>query len=216
MLQSGLTTEQQLLAAAPNLKLRLGVVNGHGEQKGVDARIVTDLTELSRIRAICDAVLVGGDEDLRIGVELAQSHGVRVHLLSVENSRVSELLRHEADTTAVLGESSIKSFLHLREDGTPAGQIASPTFCPAPAPTPAAVSPTAEDLTNITLAVRDYLTAISADDGRDLKAALGTSRKVPSEHDGKLLACARTSLGRPLSQPEKRVMREELRRQLGV
>jgi len=98
----GLTTDQQLLAAAPNVKLRLGVVNCHGEQKGVDARIITDLVALARDRAMADAVLVGGDEDLRIGIELAQERGVRVHLLSVANANASINLRREADTVSEL------------------------------------------------------------------------------------------------------------------
>ncbi len=95
-ISSRLSTDQQLLAASDNVKLRLGIVNTFGEQKGVDAKIVTDLADLARNRAISEAVLLGGDEDLRIGMELAQQYGVRVHLLTIQGSTCSTPLRQEA------------------------------------------------------------------------------------------------------------------------
>ena len=63
----GPTLQQTDLAHLDNVKLRLGFVNSFGEQKGVDSLIVTDLIELVRNHAISDAVLLSGDEDIRIG-----------------------------------------------------------------------------------------------------------------------------------------------------
>ncbi len=101
------TSAQAELARLASLKLRLGVLNSHGKQKGVDALIVTDLLELARKRAITDAVVVSGDEDIRVGVQLAQSYGVRVHLLGAGDisSNMSPALQHEADTVQVLKDS---------------------------------------------------------------------------------------------------------------
>ncbi|MEO8926188.1 MAG: NYN domain-containing protein [Caulobacteraceae bacterium] len=82
-LQSGMSAQQSGLAFTDHVKLRLGVLNGRGEQKGVDSLIVTDLIELARNRAISDAVLVSGDEDVRIGVQIAQNYGVSVHLVGL-------------------------------------------------------------------------------------------------------------------------------------
>lgn len=98
--KAGLSVEQSTLALQPGMKLRLGVLNSVGEQKGVDSLIVTDLIELARNRAISDAVLISGDEDVRIGVEVAQSFGLRVHLLGMGNfeRNVSRLLRMESDS----------------------------------------------------------------------------------------------------------------------
>lgn len=98
--KGGLSVEQSSLALQPGMKLRLGVLNSVGEQKGVDSLIVTDLIDLARNRAISDAVLISGDEDVRIGVEVAQSFGLRVHLLGIGNSdrNVSRLLRMESDS----------------------------------------------------------------------------------------------------------------------
>ncbi|MDP1731532.1 MAG: NYN domain-containing protein, partial [Devosia sp.] len=71
------TTDQALLANLDDVKLRLGFVNSHGEQKGVDSLIVTDLIELARLKSVSDAVLLSGDEDVRVGVQIAQNYGVR-------------------------------------------------------------------------------------------------------------------------------------------
>jgi uncharacterized LabA/DUF88 family protein len=65
--------EQLSLAEADNVKPRLGQINDFGQQKGVDSLIVTDLVELSRNGSIGDALLLSGDEDVRIGVEIAQN-----------------------------------------------------------------------------------------------------------------------------------------------
>jgi hypothetical protein len=99
-----LSLEQSELAILPGLKLRLGALNSAGEQKGVDSLIVTDLIDLARNRAITDAVLVAGDEDLRVAVQVAQSFGVRVHLLAAgaPSKNVSLALQMEADSVASL------------------------------------------------------------------------------------------------------------------
>jgi hypothetical protein len=49
---SGQTTDQATLAHLDDVKLRLGFVNSHGQQKGVDSLIVTDLIELARLKSI--------------------------------------------------------------------------------------------------------------------------------------------------------------------
>jgi len=69
------TAEHSRLAHCNNIKVRLGFLNSQGQQKGVDSLIVTDLVELARNRAVGDVVLVSGDEDVRIGVQLAQILG---------------------------------------------------------------------------------------------------------------------------------------------
>ncbi|MEV4441300.1 NYN domain-containing protein [Streptomyces sp. NPDC049577] len=78
------TTEQQSIAELPDVKVRLGNLNAHNQQKGVDSLIRSDLESLARHRAISDAVLIGGDEDLVSAVEAAQGYGARVHLWGIE------------------------------------------------------------------------------------------------------------------------------------
>ena len=112
-----LSTEQQELSITPDVKFRPGVVNSAGQQKGVDSLIVTDLIELARNHAISDAVLLSGDGDLRIGVQIAQSFGVRVHLVSIEpgweQSR-SQLLWQESDTATQWSRADIGELLTLK------------------------------------------------------------------------------------------------------
>lgn len=69
-----MSLEQSMLAHQVGLKLRLGTLNNGGEQKGVDSLIVTDLIELARNRAISDAVILSGDEDLRVSVCRRTTH----------------------------------------------------------------------------------------------------------------------------------------------
>ncbi|MEV8415946.1 NYN domain-containing protein, partial [Streptomyces niveus] len=78
------TPEQQCIAELPDVKVRLGNLNANNQQKGVDSLIRTDLESLARHRAISDAALVGGDEDLVSAVEAAQGYGARVHLWGIE------------------------------------------------------------------------------------------------------------------------------------
>lgn len=105
------------LARRPNVKVRLGVVNSAGEQKGVDSLIVTDMINLARNRAIADIVLLTGDEDMRVGVQQAQEFGVRVHLMGISPMRenVSDLLSQEADITRELALDQIATFIHERQ-----------------------------------------------------------------------------------------------------
>ncbi|MFE5619302.1 NYN domain-containing protein [Streptomyces sp. NPDC056524] len=78
------TPEQQTIAELPDVKVRLGNLNANNQQKGVDSLIRSDLESLARHRAISDAALVGGDEDLVPAVEAAQGYGARVHLWGIE------------------------------------------------------------------------------------------------------------------------------------
>jgi uncharacterized LabA/DUF88 family protein len=103
------------LSYRPNLKLRLGGVDASGQQ-GVDALIARDLTELSRNRAIADALLFSGDDDLRPAAELAQEHGVRLHLLGIPPARDNQAasLAQAADTRRELSEVEVRTFLRKR------------------------------------------------------------------------------------------------------
>lgn len=119
---TGPTSQHLTLAHLPDVKVRLGFVNTVGEQKGVDSLIVTDMITLARNRAMCDAVLLSGDEDVRVGVQQAQEFGVRVHLLGLKPSCGSQslLLMQEADTTHEWAEAEVTSFLGIRVKEEPA------------------------------------------------------------------------------------------------
>lgn len=112
---AGPNPTQVALAYRPQLKLRLGSMS-EGQQRGVDELIASDLTSLARNRAIADAVLLSGDEDLLAAVEQAQELGVRVHLLGIAPARENQaaLLAQAADTRRELSQAEVGSFLSRR------------------------------------------------------------------------------------------------------
>ncbi|MGC4093465.1 MAG: NYN domain-containing protein [Polyangiaceae bacterium] len=109
------TAQQQALAYLPNLKLRLGSLNQQGQQKGVDSLLIMDLINLARNRAMCDALLITGDEDIRVGVQQAQEFGVRVHLLGVAPARENQsgTLVQDADTLREISEQELRGFMRI-------------------------------------------------------------------------------------------------------
>src|SRR5258708_4853675 len=107
------TFDQRVIAQMPLVKLRLGNLNARGQQKGVDAQIRADMEALARHRAITDAVLIAGDEDMVPAVEAAQAFGVRVHLWGIEppyGTNQAERLVWESDTVDVLDASFLRPY----------------------------------------------------------------------------------------------------------
>ena len=123
------TIDQRVIAQMARVKLRLGNLNARGQQKGVDAQIRADMEALARHRAITDAVLVAGDEDMVPAVEAAQAYGVRVHLWGVEppfGTNQAERLVWESDTVEVLDRAFLEPYF---------------TRIPVPDPPPASPPP---------------------------------------------------------------------------
>jgi uncharacterized LabA/DUF88 family protein len=135
------TIDQRVIAQMPWVKLRLGNLNARGQQKGVDAQIRADMEALARHRAITDAVLVAGDEDMVPAVEAAQAFGVRVHLWGIEppyGTNQAERLVWESDTVEVLDAGFVKPYFtgHPVTEAEPARldvQTATVAIVPSPA-----------------------------------------------------------------------------------
>ncbi len=107
------TIDQRVVAQMAWVKLRLGNLNARGQQKGVDANIRADMEALARHRAITDAVLIAGDEDMVPAVEAAQAFGVRVHLWGIEppyGTNQAERLVWESDTVDVLDAAFLRPY----------------------------------------------------------------------------------------------------------
>jgi uncharacterized LabA/DUF88 family protein len=107
------TIDQRVIAQLPMVKLRLGNLNARGQQKGVDAQIRADMEALARHRAITDAILVAGDEDMVPAVEAAQAYGVRVHLWGIEppyGTNQAERLVWESDTVEILDGAFVRPY----------------------------------------------------------------------------------------------------------
>ncbi len=195
---SGLTLEQEALAELDDIKLRLGLINSQGQQKGVDSLIVTDMVELARNSAISDAVLLSGDEDVRVGLHIAQSLGVRVHLLGISPARGSQSkqLIFEADTRSELSASGVQQFLTYKEPAT---------VRPEQGVTKAASEQELEQ------AARLFADELDPGAVQGLIAHWTQRPDVPPEFDGKLLARCRQAIGRDLGNAEKRMLRLKFR-----
>ncbi|MDH6227430.1 NYN domain-containing protein [Streptomyces sp. MJP52] len=114
--------EHRRLRVMPRVTVRLGALtrsDGRWAQKGVDAAMHAELTELARNRACSDIVLVTGDGDLLPGMMSAKEHGVAVHLWAVQaadnNYNQSEDLVAEADERRVLDRSWITRAVRARD-----------------------------------------------------------------------------------------------------
>ena len=207
----GLTGDHQRIASCDNIKLRLGFINSAGQQKGVDSLIVTDLVELARNGAMCDAILVAGDEDTRIGAQIAQSYGVRIHLLGIEPARSnqSRQLIQEADTTSEWGRDVVTSFLSLLPG------LGTSVTAESPA-SPIQVTPQSVVLpkdgldsacVSISQCALDFAAALESSDILVVGEHWTDYQQIPKLLDGRLLASTRERVHRNLTAPERTEMR---------
>ena len=207
------TSEQDEIARAPDTKLRLGLVNSHGQQKGVDSLIVTDLIELARNRAIGDALLLSGDEDIRIGAQVAQTFGVRVHLLGIKparSSQSSDLLR-EVDSHHEWDESDIGGWMQVRPETRLPGEGPLPSSGPQSGgpSSSAGIEAAASAESKITI---DGLTP------SDLEHCVNhldmNQDRIPPDIDRPTLARLRNRLDRDLTDDERKEYRKILASEL--
>jgi uncharacterized LabA/DUF88 family protein len=207
---AGPTNQHLDLAFTENVKVRLGFINSNGQQKGVDSLIVTDLIELARNRAIADAVLVSGDEDVRVGVTIAQNYGVRVHLVGIVPSRgsQSQLLLQEADTTTEWSREQVAEFLKLanveQSGRSPSGE------------TDGGADRNRFELQTINVLFESVATEVASSLPPDVSDTLIKQSTLPRDIDGRLLALARIKLGRLLNSQEKIELRASFRRCLAL
>jgi uncharacterized LabA/DUF88 family protein len=155
--------EHRRLRVMPRVTVRLGALtrsDGRWAQKGVDAAMHAELTELARNRACSDIVLVTGDGDLLPGMMAAKEHGVAVHLWAVQAAdgdyNQSEDLVAEADERRVLDRTWITKAVRVKE--------LTGICAPPPAPRPEIAAILSAPLPDSALATADETTA--EDNGR--------------------------------------------------
>lgn len=197
------TAVQTAVGVCESVKLRLGLLNAAGQQKGVDSLIVTDMIALARNHAMADALLVSGDEDVRVGVQQAQEWGVRVYLLGIASGRhnQSPTLQQEADSTFQWDKNDVAAFLQH----SPAPPILPGSTAPAAKFAAAAVGGTSVEEIAVNLAATIPL---------DQLAAVGTALRTstPPEWDRLLIRNAIAALGQdPVEQETKRQLRREFK-----
>ncbi len=224
---SGPSVGQARMGKLNDVKLRLGQLNSEGQQKGVDSLIVTDLMELARNKAISDAVIVTGDEDIRVGVQIAQSLGVRVHLLGFGGPKASQSisLQQEADTLKIWDKPKIASFLRdanakpEKTQGSPkpvARSRRAATKSTSSAPAPASQRATRHDGAEISSAVQQVFDDLRQDretfDGA--KAAVAGGGRLQSKLATDLNDGLKSRLKRNPTKDEFKDAKDELSRKL--
>ncbi|MFF4570780.1 NYN domain-containing protein [Streptomyces sp. NPDC001410] len=171
--------EHRRLRVMPRVTVRLGALtrsDGRWAQKGVDAAMHAELTELARNRACSDVVLVTGDGDLLPGMMAAKEHGVAVHLWAVQAAdgdyNQSEDLVAEADERRVLDRAWITQAVRAKE--------LTGVCAPPPAPRPEIAAILSAPLPESALATP---AEAPAEDGAHAPAAAaeaGTQERVPA------------------------------------
>lgn len=109
------TPEHDALADIPGLKLRLSRIRP-GRREGVDAQVHRDLMTLARNNAICDAVVLSGDEDLTQVVCDAQDLGIRVtvaHIPTDNGWAAARSLTQEGDDLIELTGVHLRPYVSL-------------------------------------------------------------------------------------------------------
>lgn len=200
--------EHRRLRVMPRVTVRLGALtrsDGRWAQKGVDAAMHAELTELARNRACSDVVLVTGDGDLLPGMMAAKEHGVAVHLWAVQAAdgdyNQSEDLVAEADERRVLDRAWITQAVRAKELG---GVCAPP---PVPRPEIAAIlsAPLPESLAGSAARAteqREHVSATAAHNGTQERVTV--PKGVPTPKD---LAALRAPGAQAVQQPAGATLR---------
>ena len=199
---TGPSSQHITLAHLARVKVRLGFVNSVGEQKGVDSLIVTDMIALARNHAMSEAVLLSGDEDLRVWVQQAQEFGVRVHLLGIRPRRGSQslFLLQEADSTHEWSPDDLAPFLSCKPEIAIVPAMPAPVATPTQ-PEPLLVPDPLDDVASA-LALEIPVTELEA-----LAESIRQTGQVPKEFDGRLLAEGGRLIKARLDAAQKKAVR---------
>ncbi|MEV7156769.1 NYN domain-containing protein [Streptomyces misionensis] len=201
--------EHRRLRVMPRVTVRLGALtrsDGRWAQKGVDAAMHAELTELARNRACSDVVLVTGDGDLLPGMMAAKEHGVAVHLWAVQAAdgdyNQSEDLVAEADERRVLDRAWITQAVRAKE--------LTGVCAPPPVPRPEIAAILSAPLPESALATAGERTTTREPQQPAAATANGTQERVPAPKGvptPKDLAALRAPGTPPAAQPATATLR---------
>ena len=118
------TPDHDALADLPGVKLRLAKMRP-GRREGVEGEIHRDLTTLARNKAVSDAMVVTGEEDLAEVIADVQDMGMRVTLLHIAtdgNSEIPRALRQECDDIVEINVAQLRPYAELISGAEPPRQ----------------------------------------------------------------------------------------------
>lgn len=191
-LPTGLSVEQQKVAQTPGILFRKGFINEKNEQKGIDTHIVAELLELSYKNIIDEAIIIGADSDLTVGVEYAQNMGIKVTLMTVSNIGISQDLRNQADSVCSFNEEVLSNIITLKNINDLQKEESQLYNC----------------------VVEEYISLLTEDIKSELVKYLLLYNNLPHERDKELLKIAAIKLSRPLKTEEKHMLRDTLIKKL--
>lgn len=165
--------------------------------------MAADIAHLADARAVEHLLVVSDDERLLGAVDQAQLCGLSIHMLIDEaGTDFARLAQDDPSWARLLAQADRSVVLQASDRGSlvSSGQANTPE----------------EDPKLVEAAVMAQLQAWwdeePEDQKHDLRDELQFSRSIPQEVDRQLLLRLSRSLGHPLTWPEKKVMRENVRR----
>lgn len=120
--------DHDVLADISGLKLRVGPARS-GRREGIAVMAYRDLTTLAREHAVCDAVVVSGDEQMVRAVTDAQDFGMRVtgtHVRVDGHWTISPALRQEYDDLFDVVAAELRPYADLPRAAETAAVAAAP------------------------------------------------------------------------------------------
>jgi uncharacterized LabA/DUF88 family protein len=196
--------EHAPIAALDDFKLRVGLRNGLGRQKGVDGLLMADLMGLAANKAIDSALIVSGDADMQPAIGVAQTMGLRVHLLLLGNEHfVSSHLLAEADKKTQWNNEAIAAFATPGKARKPDERQRDAGDDPLPRAAPAWNDEwiaRAEDICRKLIIENDGETVVEL-------AGRIDGYSIPSDIDRLLLGTAKRAFGRLLDPLERNDLR---------
>ncbi|MEN9688762.1 MAG: hypothetical protein RI998_759 [Pseudomonadota bacterium] len=167
-----------------------------------------DISRLAE-RHACEHLLIASDDDrLTAVIDEAQLHGLQVYLLADESARhMDQLVNEDPAWCRLLGQADRRVLFlpPVARDAGPAARAA------APAMDPEVVRVKLQEVVDL------WWDDEPEDLREDLRDELRGSHGIPQEVDRHMLLRVRRALDRPLSFPEKKMLREMVRAKvLGV
>ncbi len=186
---------QETIGELPRVKLRLGRLSPHGEQKGVDLRIGLDLASHGRNKVSDLIYLLSGDDDLTEAVEEAQGHGVQVVILAVPDAKgqphaVARHLVRACDDVVILDTEVVDKTVLVRTLAPPVTTTTADDTAAPEHPAPAAIERTTPGVATASGPTPAILAATKAH-------GIGTAGPVP--RSALVYTSSSDSAGRPLT-----------------
>ena len=185
----------------------LDITNGEPSDVVLQA-MTSDINRLAE-RHACEHLLIASDDDrLTNVIDEAQLHGLNVYLLADESARhMDQLVNEDPAWCRLLGQADRRVLLLPQV----ARELTAPPRAAAPSQDPEVVRVKLQEV------VDTWWDDEPEDLREDLRDELRGSQGLPQEVDRHMLLRVRRALDRPLSFPEKKMLREMVRgKVLGV